>query len=252
MLDKLSGIWAPKPSSGPHKLRECLPLMIVIRNRLKYALNYREVMFIVKDKAGNIKIDNKTRRDPHYPIGFNDVVSIEKTGDFFRLLYDMKGRFVLHKIAANEAKYKLCKVIRRGIGANSIPYILTNDGRTIRFPHPDIKANDTIKFNLEENKIEGCLKFETGNMVMATGGNNIGRYGAVLKTEHHPASFDIVHVKEANGNTFATRSQNLFVIGQGHQPSITLPKGKPYKLTILEEKAERLQKKAQKPLKQKK
>ena len=81
-------------------------------------------------------------------------------------------------------------------------------------------------------------------MVMATGGNNIGRYGAVLKTEHHPASFDIVHVKEANGNTFATRSQNLFVVGQGHQPSITLPKGKPYKLSILEEKADRLQKKA--------
>ena len=150
MLDKLSGIWAPKPSSGPHKLRECLPLMIVVRNRLKYALNYREVMFIVKDKAGNIKIDNKVRRDPHYPVGFNDVVSIEKTGDFFRLLYDMKGRFVLHKIQANEAKFKLCKVLRRGIGPNSIPYIITHDGRTIRFPHPDIKANDTIKvFNIE-------------------------------------------------------------------------------------------------------
>jgi len=78
---------------------------------------------------------------------------------------------------------------------------------------------------------------------MATGGNNIGRYGTVMKTEHHPASFDIVHVKEANGNTFATRSQNLFVIGQGNQAAITLPKGKPYKLSILEEKAERLSKK---------
>jgi small subunit ribosomal protein S4e len=89
-------------------------------------------------------------------------------------------------------------------------------------------------------------------MVMAIGGNNIGRYGSILKTEHHPASFDIVHVKEANGNIFATRSQNLFVIGQGHQSSITLPKGKPYKLTILEEKAERIQKKSQKVVKQKK
>ena len=78
---------------------------------------------------------------------------------------------------------------------------------------------------------------------MATGGNNIGRYGVVVKTEHHPASFDIVHVREANGNTFATRSQNLFVIGEGHQAAITLPKGKPYKLSILEEKAERVARK---------
>ena len=97
---------------------------------------------------------------------------------------------------------------------------------------------------MEENKIEGFIKFEAGNTVMATGGNNIGRYGVVVKTEHHPASFDIVHVKEANGNTFATRSQNLFVIGEGHQAAISLPKGKPYKLSILEEKAERLDKKS--------
>lgn len=79
---------------------------------------------------------------------------------------------------------------------------------------------------------------------MAIGGNNIGRYGIVVKTEHHPASFDIVHVKEANGNTFATRSQNLFVIGEGKKPAISLPKGKAYKLSILEEKAERAERKA--------
>jgi len=91
-------------------------------------------------------------------------------------------------------------------------------------------------------------------MVMAIGGNNIGRYGTILKTEKHLASFDIVHVKEANGNTFATRIQNLFVIGKGHESSITLPKGKSYKLTILEEKAERVQKKqkAKEAVKQKK
>ena len=78
---------------------------------------------------------------------------------------------------------------------------------------------------------------------MAIGGNNVGRYGIVVKTEHHPASFDIVHVKEANGNIFATRSQNLFVIGEGKKPAISLPKGVSYKLTILEEKTARLAKK---------
>ncbi|MBA0628577.1 hypothetical protein Godav_023291, partial [Gossypium davidsonii] len=42
MLDKLGGAFAPKPSSGPHKSRECLPLILILRNRLKYALTYRE------------------------------------------------------------------------------------------------------------------------------------------------------------------------------------------------------------------
>ncbi|PFH56823.1 hypothetical protein XA68_15948 [Ophiocordyceps unilateralis] len=35
LLDKLSGTYAPKPSAGPHKLRDCMPLIVFIRNRLK-------------------------------------------------------------------------------------------------------------------------------------------------------------------------------------------------------------------------
>ena len=33
-----------------------------------------------------------------------DVVSIEKTGENFRLLYDVKGRFTVHRITGEEAK----------------------------------------------------------------------------------------------------------------------------------------------------
>lgn len=103
---------------------------------------------IVKDKAGNIKVDNKVRRDAHFPVGYGDVVTIAKNRESYRLLYDMKGRFILHKIDDKEAKYKLCKVIRHSTGPNSIPYIVTHDGRTIRFSHPEIKAGDTIKVNM--------------------------------------------------------------------------------------------------------
>jgi ribosomal protein S4E len=35
---------------------------------------------------------------------FADVVTIEKTGEFFRLIYDVKGRFTIHRITAEEAK----------------------------------------------------------------------------------------------------------------------------------------------------
>lgn len=33
LLDKLSGLYAPKASPGPHKLRDCMPLVVFIRNR---------------------------------------------------------------------------------------------------------------------------------------------------------------------------------------------------------------------------
>ena len=63
------------------------------------------------------------------------------------------------------------------MGANKIPYLITHDGRTLRYPHPEIKKYDTVKLNLETGDIDGHVKFEVGVSCMVTGGNNIGRVG---------------------------------------------------------------------------
>ena len=59
---------APRPSPGPHKLRECLPLIIFLRNRLKYALNGDEAKKILKKRL--IQVDGKVRTDLTFPAGF--------------------------------------------------------------------------------------------------------------------------------------------------------------------------------------
>ncbi|CAE7634213.1 RpS4, partial [Symbiodinium microadriaticum] len=288
MLDKLRGRWAPKPNAGPHKLRECLPLIVMLRQRLKYALTYREVKMIVMQRL--IKVDGKVRTDMFYPAGFMDVdakskkskdeilqaeldkmqqtvmglkqaltsfpdmpqkfgydigkvdrslaslvkqskeanaydkqtdftklvieVQIEKTKENFRLLYNTKGRFVLHKVAKEEAAYKLCRVKRVTRGPRGTPYAVTHDGRTLRFPDPDVKANDTVRLDLDTSKIMDHLKFEVGNTVMVSGGNNIGRVGTITQREKHPGSFEIIHIKDSAGHSFNTRLENVFVIGQ--------------------------------------
>jgi len=236
MLDKLSGKYTTRPSTGPHKLRECIPLSILLRNRLKYALTGKDVKSIVRDKEGLVKIDNKVRRDPRYPLGIMDVVTLDKTGESFRILYDVKGRFQAHKIDEKEAKFKLCRIKRKAMGQNKIPYIITHDGRSIRYPHPDIKKNDSVKFNLETGEVESLIKFENGASVLVTGGNNIGRIGVLQHVEKHPGSFDIAHIRDSQGSTFATRVSNIFVIGEGKKPVISVLANKGIKLNPLEER----------------
>lgn len=51
-------------------------------------------------------------------------------------------------------------------------------------------------------------------MCMVTGGANLGRIGVITNREKHPGSFDVVHVKDSTGNSFATRLSNIFVIGK--------------------------------------
>lgn len=69
-----------------------------------------------------------------------DVIRLDRTDETFRLLYDVKGRFATHRISKIEGQMKLCKVVKQAIGAKSVPYIATHDGRTIRYPDPRIKA----------------------------------------------------------------------------------------------------------------
>jgi len=237
MLDKLTGTYAPRPSPGPHKLRECLPLVVFLRNRLKYALTGKEVKNILMQRL--VKVDGKIRTDTKYPAGFMDVISIEKNGESFRLIYDTKGRFTVHRITADEAGYKLAKVKKSQVGPKGIPFIVTHDGRTIRYPDPLIKVNDTVRLDFEENKITQFIKFEVGNVAMITGGRNMGRVGIITHRERHVGGFDIVHIKDALERQFATRLTNVFVIGEGNKPWISLPKGKGVKLTIAEERDRR-------------
>lgn len=242
MLDKLGGVFAPKPSPGPHKMRESLPTIIFLRNRLKYALTYTEAKKICAQRL--IKIDGKVRTDMMYPAGFMDVITIEKTNEFFRLIYDVKGRFTVHRITKEEAKYKLCKVKKMLVGPKGVPMLVTHDGRTLRYPDPHVRVNDTIRIDLETQKIEEYIKFDSGNLVMITGGHNLGRVGVITSRERHPGSFDIVHVKDAAGNAFATRLSYVFIIGKGNKPWISLPADKGVRKTITEERAKRLASKA--------
>ena len=145
----------------------------------------------------------------------------------------------MHRVGAEEAKYKLCRVKASEMGAKKVPYIVTHDGRTIRYPDPSIAVNDTVKVDIATNKVEEYIKFETGNLAMISGGKNTGRVGTIVSREKHQGSFDIVHVKDSAGHVFATRLHNVFVIGEGSTPLVSLPKRKGIKKTILEERTER-------------
>ena len=240
MLGKLNGVWAPKPTAGPHKLRECMPLIVLLRNRLKYALTNKEVIQIVKQRL--IKVDDRVRTESRYPTGLMDVITIDKTKENFRMLMDLKGRFVVHKIHKDEASYKMCKVLRVGTSPKGVPHIVTHDGRTIRYPDPEISRHDSVRVDLKTGHILDFVKFEMGNCVMVTAGNNSGRVGTVTLREKHQGGFDMVHCKDANDNSFVTRLQNVLVIGKGDKPWVSLPKGNGIKLTIAQDQALRMAK----------
>ncbi|KAG7264861.1 hypothetical protein CRUP_035433 [Coryphaenoides rupestris] len=210
-------------------------------------------MFLTGDEVKKIcmqrfiKIDGKVRTDITYPTGFMDVISIEKTGEHFRLIYDVKGRFTVHRITAEEAKYKLCKVKKIIIGTKGIPHLVTHDARTIRYPDPLIKVNDTVRIDLETGKITEFIKFDT-----ATCDGKLGRcqIGFVSVSSTQPGAPPPAPSTWCTGQEtpprhhLHTRLSNIFVIGKGNKPWVSLPRGKGIRLTIAEERDKRIAAKA--------
>ena len=60
----------------------------------------------------------------------------------------------------------------------------------------------------------------------------MGRVGVITHRERHDGGFNIVHIKDAIDNSFATRESNVFIIGK-EKPWISLPKGKGVKVRII-------------------
>ncbi len=48
------------------------------------------------------------------------------------------------------------------VGQKGVPHIVTHDGRTIRYPDPLVKVNDTVKVGIATGKIEDFIKFDSG------------------------------------------------------------------------------------------
>ena len=239
LMNKMGGNFAVRPAQGPHRLKESIPLQVVLRDKLNLALNGREAQIILHQKEGLIKVDKKIRRNHKYPVGFMDVIEIPKMKANYRVLYDQKARFTFVKITDAEAKFKLCKIEKKALGPNKLTYLVTHDGRTIRLADKDIKIGDTVKFNLEKNEVEDFIPMSVGNLAYCSDGNNRGRVGIIDHINKFDNNFDLITIKDANGHSFTTRTSYIVTIGRGGKSLITLPKRNGLSLSIIEEAAKR-------------
>lgn len=239
-LNKLSGIFAPRPSAGPHKLRECIPMALVIRNQLKYADTYKEVKMIMGKRI--IKVDGKIRTDRKFPIGLMDVVHITASNETFRMVSDSKGRLKPVRIEPAEANYKPLRVekIRGGVGSTTRT-ALTHDGRNVSNVEKDVCHMDTLIYDLNDKEVKKVIKFRKGCCVMASSGHNRGRVGILTQIKKHPGAVDLVDVQDASGNVFSTKLDYVFAIGDDMDSiSVTLPKGDGLKITNIEDREQRI------------
>ncbi|MCW4018044.1 MAG: 30S ribosomal protein S4e [Candidatus Bathyarchaeota archaeon] len=211
--------WVQKPSAGPHNLQNCLPMSLVLRDMLGVAETRREAQMELHQ--GKVLVDGKIRKED-YPVGLMDIISMPNADKYYRVLPSHKGLF-LSPISKEETAFKLCRVDSKTTVSGGVQLNL-HDGSNLLVKiadpaHPQedsYDAFDVLKVTLPSKEIAECVKLKEGNLVVITGGKNIGVKGKIVeieKTEAKKRCNALVVVEDEQGNRVQTILDFVFSIG---------------------------------------
>lgn len=194
-----------RPNPGQHSFKLGMPLIIILREVLKYGKTAREIKNILNKKI--ISVDGIRRKDPRLIAGLFDVVGIEERNEYYRIMLNKKGKIALNPIDKSEAQFKPCKIIGKSKLKEKIQLNLY-DGKNILVDKDSFKVGDSLIISLPKPEIKNHLKLEKNNTIYLTGGKHVGDIGIVedIKDKN-------IFYKSKSGEVFETSKKYAFVIG---------------------------------------
>ncbi|MEZ0393973.1 MAG: 30S ribosomal protein S4e [Desulfurococcaceae archaeon] len=224
-------VWTVKPSPGPHPIESSMPLLILVRDVLKYAETGREARRLIAE--GHFKVDGRVRKDYKFPVGPMDVLEVVDTREFYRVLPVPTKVLGLVKISEEEAKLKVCRINNKVTVKGGHIQLNLHDGRNIlvRVSDPKNPAEDVYEtyggllITIPDQKIVDYFPLREGAVAIVMGGRNVGRVGRI--TSVHRAMGprrSIVTLEDNKGARFQTALTYILPLGN-EKPSITLPEG---------------------------
>jgi small subunit ribosomal protein S4e len=227
-IHKKEKLWVVRPSSGPHELKNSLPLTLVLRDILAVADTRKEGKFILSE--GKVQVNGKIRKQDDFPVGLMDVISMPDSNQYYRVVPSHKG-LTLASISKDEANYKLVRVEDKSTVRGGVQIAL-HDGTNmlIRVADPknpvevSYETFDILKITYADDQVVQTLKTKEGNTAVITGGKNIGVQGKIVeieKTEAKKRRQALVVIEDAQGKRCQTILDYVFSIGGDHEQVIT-------------------------------
>ncbi|MDM7274631.1 MAG: 30S ribosomal protein S4e [Thermoprotei archaeon] len=223
--------WTVKPRPGPHSANASIPLLLIVRDVLGYALTAREARRLIAE--GHFKVDGAVRKDYKFPVGFMDVIEIPKTGEIYRMLpYPVKF-FKLEPISVNEAKVKPLRIEGKTTVKGGHLQLNLFDGRNVivkvkdpRNPVEDVyETMGTLIVTIPELEIKSYIGLGEGKIAIVVGGKAVGRVGVIKSiTWGWRRESTVVTLEDSRGSIFQTSLNYVYVIGED-KPLIKLPEG---------------------------
>ncbi|MCD6529908.1 30S ribosomal protein S4e [Candidatus Bathyarchaeota archaeon] len=216
-----------KPVPGPHPMERSMPIALILRDVLNLAKFAREANKIIK--KGMVKVDGRVIREPRFPVGMMDVLSIPEIEGIYRIFPSKKG-LMLHPISKDEENIKLCRIESKRLVKGGRIQLTLHDGRNILLPveedGKDYAPLDVLKIQLPDQTILDKFKLKEDSFVMVFEGKHRGEFGR-LKTIEKVGSKarSLVTIEKESGEQIQTILKYVFLLGK-EAPSISIPEVK--------------------------
>ncbi len=208
-VPRKSFYWVAKPRPGAHPLRRSVALSVFLRDHLHIAETAREAGAILS--AREVHVDGRAVTDGKFAVGLMDVVAIEKTGDFFRIMLDSHGRLTPLRITKDEAKWKLVRVENSHTLRGGLRQYNLHDGRNLQTTKARYKPGDTLQIEVPSQKVLSAFEFKEGASALIISGTHTGQLAKVAALEVVRSSRpNIVKFEEG----ISTVKPNVFVVGR--------------------------------------
>ena len=146
-------------------------------------------------------------------VGVMDVLTV---GDeHYRCILDSNGKLRYASISAKEASHKLCRIDGKTTIKGGVTQLNLHDGRNILVDDANkYNTMDSLVLDVDSQKINKHVKFESGANCYLIGGNHIGSTAKMNEYVVKRSSKD----NEVLFDDFGTIVDHVFVIGDSKLP----------------------------------
>ncbi len=202
--------WVTRPSPGPHRLADSIPISLLLKSLLAQAKTTREAKQIIL--AGKILVDGIARKDHRFSLGLMDILSLPDAAKSYILLLDTYGKFKLYPAKHKASKY--CKILGKTTLKGKKTQLNLSSGRNMIIDKDSYKVGDTVMLDLSLNKIKSHLKFEKDATAYITAGKYTGNICKIVEINKLKLSKDKITIK-IGSHSYETLKDYAFVVDEG-------------------------------------
>lgn len=212
-IDRKRNVFITKSAPGPHGLQSGMPINVILKEILKYAVTTREVKKILN--TNEVKVDGIARKDFRFPVGVFDTLEFPSISEQFRIILNKSGRLGLIKIKKEEVSVKPSKIVGKTMVRGKLQLNLY-DGKNILVTSGNYNVGDSVLLSLPDQKITKHLKLDKKSSIFLVGGKHTGEIGHVEDVIQNKIIY-----KDSSGNLVETLKKYAFVVGDS-KPLVTL------------------------------